>query len=208
MKNKLPTKIIRIIYRCSSKIISNSGPMSFTKSDEFYHWRSAITLQTSHVDFFWFATSHTYHEALWNVKEYACNSLPAKKFADWVMCYRYLAISQYLTFQLHHNGHNSTDSVYFMIQVWDSIAYKILHHSCSIKSFMFKRLETGTTYHRHHPVNFYTSCSTDIYAQYKRCHRRLKKPTMHTQYMCTTIELALLVKKISERAEIPSTEIF
>jgi len=31
---------------------------------------------------------------------------------------------------------------------------------------------------------------------------------VHTEYTCTTTELALIVKKISERGEIPSTEIF
>jgi len=39
----------------------------------------------------------------------------------WVCCVlsldvqssKYLAISQYLAFQLHHNSHNSRDSVYF-----------------------------------------------------------------------------------------------
>ena len=43
---------------------NNSCLMSFTKSDEFYYWRSAINLQISYIDFFWFATSHTYHETL------------------------------------------------------------------------------------------------------------------------------------------------
>jgi len=45
-----------------------------------------------------------------------------KQVILWVCCVlslnvqssKYLAISQYLTFQLHHNGNNSTDSVYFM----------------------------------------------------------------------------------------------
>jgi len=94
MKNKLPTKITRIIYRCSSKIIYNKCLMSLTKSDEFYYWRSAITLQTSHVDFFWFATSDTYHETLWIAKKFASNSLPAKKFVDCVTCYRCDSVSK------------------------------------------------------------------------------------------------------------------
>jgi len=38
--------------------------------------------------------------------------------------------------------------------------------------------------------------------------QKIKKPTVHTEYTCTTTELALLVKKISERAEILSIEIF
>jgi hypothetical protein len=71
-----------------------------------------------------------------------------------------------------------------MTYVWHSIAYEISHHSSSIKSFIFKIMETGTMHHRHHLVNFYTSCSTHIWTQYKRCHRRLKNQQhIHAQLL-------------------------